>query len=73
MKAIIENNIKIITPNEGYFLTNYDGKNLIEAYFSEKIYANINFDESTYKEITEKEKELLEAEQAEQIKLLEIE
>lgn len=67
MNIETKNNMKVITPDEGYVLTTWDGNDILEFSYYRKVYAPLT---STieYREITEEEKNEYERQLEEKVK-----
>lgn len=59
MNTEIKNNMKIITADEGMVITNWDGENILDFSYCKIIYAPVNLNTDSYREITQDEAEEL--------------
>lgn len=59
MNTEIKNNMKVITADEGMVMTNWDGENILDFSYCRIIYAPVNFNVDSYREITQDEAEEL--------------
>lgn len=70
MNIETKRNMKIITPDEGYVMTNWDGVEILDFTYCRIIYAPLNAD-IKYREITEEEKDIYEKQLEEKIREIE--
>lgn len=59
MNTEIKNNMKVITADEGMVMTNWNGENILDFSYCRIIYAPVNFNTDSYREITQDEAEEL--------------
>lgn len=59
MNTEIKNNMKIITADEGMVITNWNGENILDFSYCKLIYAPVNLNTDSYREITQDEAEEL--------------
>lgn len=71
MKETIVNNIKIIIPEEGYYLTDWNDDVILNFTYAEKVIMHATGDTSNYYEITHDRKNELEYEQLSAVQKLE--
>lgn len=70
MNIEIKKNMKIVTPDEGYVMTNWDGVDILGFSYCRVIYAPLNA-ELNYREITEEEKDIYKKQLEEKIREME--
>lgn len=70
MTETTTNNIKTIIPAEGYFLTDWDGEDIMNFSYAEKVMMHVTGNSSNYYEITHDRKNELESEQLSQMRKL---
>ena len=59
MKIDNKTNMMMITADEGMVITNWDGENILDFSYCRIIYAPVNFNTDSYREITQDEAEKL--------------
>lgn len=73
MNTEIKNNMQVITPTEGYVMTDWDGNDILNFNYCSIIYAPLSANTEGYREIPTDEAKMLEKQMMEAVEKMEAE